>query len=54
MDVDRVGIYGCSAGGQESTNAVLLYPIKRLIQLVVVMITVWIRFGGMNFGWAIR
>lgn len=26
MDVDRVGIYGCSAGGQESTNAVLLYP----------------------------
>lgn len=26
MDVDRVGIYGCSAGGQESTNAVLFYP----------------------------
>ena len=26
MDIDRVGIYGCSAGGQESTNAVLLYP----------------------------
>lgn len=56
MDVDRVGIYGCSAGGQESTNAVcfILISIKRLIRLVVVMITVWIRFGGMNFGWAIR
>lgn len=26
MDMERVGIYGCSAGGQESTNAVLLYP----------------------------
>ncbi len=26
MDVDRVGIYGCSAGGQESTAAVLQYP----------------------------
>jgi dipeptidyl aminopeptidase/acylaminoacyl peptidase len=26
MDIDRVGIYGCSAGGQESTNALLLYP----------------------------
>ena len=26
MDINRVGIYGCSAGGQESTNAVLLYP----------------------------
>ena len=25
MDTDRVGIYGCSAGGQESTNAVLLH-----------------------------
>jgi len=25
MDVDRVGIYGCSAGGQESTTAVLLH-----------------------------
>lgn len=26
MDIDNVGIYGCSAGGQESTNAVLLHP----------------------------
>lgn len=26
MDVERVGIYGCSAGGQESTAAVLQYP----------------------------
>lgn len=26
MDIDRVGIFGCSAGGQESTTAVLLYP----------------------------
>lgn len=26
MDIDRLGIYGCSAGGQESTNALLLYP----------------------------
>ena len=26
MDMDRVGIYGCSAGGQESTTAVLLHP----------------------------
>ena len=26
MDIDRVGIYGCSAGGQESTAAVLQYP----------------------------
>lgn len=26
MNIDRVGIYGCSAGGQESTNALLLYP----------------------------
>ena len=25
MDIDRVGIFGCSAGGQESTNAVLLH-----------------------------
>ena len=26
MDIDRVGIYGCSAGGQESTTAILLHP----------------------------
>ncbi len=26
MDADRVGIYGCSAGGQESMTAVLDYP----------------------------
>lgn len=26
MDLNRVGIFGCSAGGQESTTAVLLYP----------------------------
>lgn len=26
IDIDNVGIYGCSAGGQESTNAVLLHP----------------------------
>ncbi|MDD4515577.1 S9 family peptidase [Massilibacteroides sp.] len=26
LDIDRVGIYGCSAGGQESTAAVLQYP----------------------------
>lgn len=26
MDIDRVGIYGCSAGGQESTGAVLFHP----------------------------
>lgn len=26
MDIDRVGIYGCSAGGQESMAAVLQYP----------------------------
>ncbi|MFA7116551.1 MAG: DPP IV N-terminal domain-containing protein [Bacteroidales bacterium] len=26
LDVNTVGIYGCSAGGQESTNAVLLHP----------------------------
>lgn len=26
MDIERLGIYGCSAGGQESTSALLLYP----------------------------
>lgn len=26
MDLDRVGIYGCSAGGQESMTAVLFHP----------------------------
>ena len=26
LDIDRVGIYGCSAGGQEAMNAVLLHP----------------------------
>lgn len=26
MDIENLGIYGCSAGGQESTNALLLYP----------------------------
>lgn len=26
MDIENVGIYGCSAGGQESTVAVLQYP----------------------------
>ena len=26
MDIENVGIYGCSAGGQESTAAVLQYP----------------------------
>lgn len=26
MDIERIGIYGCSAGGQESTTAVLLHP----------------------------
>ena len=26
MDLDRVGIYGCSAGGQESLSALLLHP----------------------------
>ena len=26
MDLDRVGIYGCSAGGQESLNAMFMHP----------------------------
>lgn len=26
IDLDRVGIFGCSAGGQEALNAVLLHP----------------------------
>ena len=26
MDIDRTGIFGCSAGGQESTGAVLFHP----------------------------
>lgn len=26
MDIDRVGIYGCSAGGQESLSATLFHP----------------------------
>lgn len=26
MDIDRVGIFGCSAGGQESTGALLFHP----------------------------
>ena len=26
MDIDQVGIFGCSAGGQESTGAVLFHP----------------------------
>lgn len=26
IDISRVGIYGCSAGGQEAMNAVLLHP----------------------------
>lgn len=26
MDIDRVGIYGCSAGGQESATAVIFHP----------------------------
>lgn len=26
MDIDRVGIYGCSAGGQESLTATLFFP----------------------------
>lgn len=26
MDIERVGIFGCSAGGQEALNAVLLHP----------------------------
>lgn len=26
MDIERLGIYGCSAGGQESTAALLQYP----------------------------
>ena len=26
MDIDRVGIFGCSSGGQESTGAVLFHP----------------------------
>lgn len=26
MDLEHLGIYGCSAGGQESLNALLLYP----------------------------
>lgn len=26
IDIDNVGIYGCSAGGQESTTALLFYP----------------------------
>ena len=26
MDIENLGIYGCSAGGQESTSALLLYP----------------------------
>lgn len=26
MDIDRVGIFGCSAGGQESTGTVLFHP----------------------------
>ena len=26
MDIDRMGIYGCSAGGQEALGALLFYP----------------------------
>ena len=26
MDIENLGIYGCSAGGQESTSALLHYP----------------------------
>ena len=56
MDIDRVGIFGCSAGGQESTGAVLFHPefYKVPIRHVDVTTTVWIKSGGMNFGWDIR
>lgn len=56
MDIDRVGIYGCSAGGQESMTAVLFHPefIKQHILPVAAMTIVWIRYGGMNNGWVIR
>ena len=56
MDVDRVGITVVLpvVRNLQMQFCFILISIKRLIRLVVVMITVWIRFGGMNFGWAIR
>lgn len=56
MDIDRVGIYGCSAGGQESATAVIsiLNSTNEHILHADVMTTVWTRYGGMSSGSDIR
>lgn len=56
MDIDRVGIFGCSAGGKSRQRrfCFTLSSIKLLIRLVAVMIIGWIKYGGMNYGWDIR
>ena len=53
MDIENLGIYGSSAGGQESTNALLLALIftKPHIRHADVMTTAWTRYGWNECGW---
>lgn len=53
MDMDRVGIYGCSAGGQESTTAVLLHPefYKAAYSACAATTNRMVKSGGTNSGW---
>lgn len=53
IDASNVGIFGASAGGQESTTAVLLHGdfYKAAIPVVDAKTIVWIRSGGTNYGW---
>ena len=56
MDLNRVGIYGWSAGGQNAMAALLFHTIFIRLQspFAVAMTTGWIKSGGTNSGWAIR
>ncbi len=56
MDLDRVGIYGGSAGGQNSTRAMLAHGdfYRSRSATAGVTTTGWTRSGGTNSGWAGR
>ena len=56
-DITRVGIYGTSAGGQNSLGALLFHPEFYKVarrRLPAATTTAWTRSGGTSSGWAGR
>lgn len=56
MDIDRVGILVAQPADRnlQEPCCSIQNSIRRLIQLVAVTTTAWIKFGGTSFGWDIR